>query len=50
MFKGNNRLYIDHDYQQDQVGFFKSLITVMRTIVETRKTNMEQRTQQNRAF
>jgi hypothetical protein len=50
IFKGNNRLYIDYDYQQDQVSFLESLSLVMRTIIETRQANIEQRTQQVIAF
>ncbi len=50
MFKENNRLYINNGYQQDQVYFLESLSTAMRTIIETRQINIEQRTQQIRAF
>ncbi len=44
MFKGNHRLYIDYDYERDQVSFLESLNPVMRTIIETRLANIEQRT------
>ena len=50
MFEGNHRLYIDHDYQEDQVIFMESLATEIRTIVQTRQTNIENRTQQILAF
>ncbi len=50
MFKGNNRLYIDYDDQQDQISFLESLNPVMRTIMEIRQASIERRTQQMITF
>ncbi len=50
MFKGNSRLYIDYDYEQDQVSFLESISPIMRTILENRQANIEKRTQKIIAF
>ena len=50
IFHGNNQHNMDHDNQQYQISFFESFDLAMRTIIENRRANMENRTQKLISF
>ena len=50
IFSGNNQRHIDHDHQQYQTSLLKSFDLAMRTIIESRQANIENRTQKMISF
>jgi len=50
ILSGNNQDDVDHNHQQYQTSLLKSFDLAMRTIIESRQANIENRTQKMISF